>query len=192
MAEHGDPVPALLVQVESVLWNPGRGWPEALEHLARRFRRLRALDTATVAARSELPDLAPQLRELETWAGDDIDLDRELGRYFDEHLPVHVRPDRSLNQTVRAAARQGRLVAFSSLPEAPLRSVLAHVGVLRAFDSTCARVSGYDAESLRHCAGASDNRFSVISAVPATREAVRQAGGDYSSSFGSPSDSTNL
>ena len=120
--------PVVQLRVETALWDPARGWPEAVRHVASRFARVRVLDADTLLVSG---DLATQVRWLLEWAGTDIDVNRELGRYFDEHLPVHVRPDRATNQRVRSLAREFDIEAVSALPPAPLESLLRHLGVYR-------------------------------------------------------------
>lgn len=125
--------PVIQVRVETALWDPARGWPEAVRHVASRFARVRTMDADTLLASG---DLATQVRWLLEWAGTDIDVNRELGRYFDEHLPVHVRPDGATNQRIRSLAKDVEIEAVSALPPAPLESLLRHLGVFRNLAGT--------------------------------------------------------
>jgi hypothetical protein len=120
--------------IESAVWQPGTLWACAMEHLAARFGRVRVLDVTTLPE----PDptaadpLGPPIASLEAWSHGEIEWARELARYFDDHLSLHVRPDTRVTRALRAAAQDGDLLAVTRLPIPAAESVLAHAGVRRA------------------------------------------------------------
>lgn len=116
--------------VEHVLWEPGEEWTAALEHLASRFARVSALDIAAITASGPLH---AQLDALAEWAAAaDVDLDRELGRWFDEHLSMHVRPAPAVTRGVRALAAETPIDVASALPPRAAESITRHAGCWRS------------------------------------------------------------
>jgi phosphoglycolate phosphatase-like HAD superfamily hydrolase len=136
----------LLVRLEGTLWLPGRLWELAVEHVATRFARVRPLDVAALPAAVDPAGLSAAMSALHEWAAGDEAWQRELVRYFDEHLSMHVRPDPSLSRAVRALGRSTDLVAVSALPEPAARAVLEHAGLARAFADVRGGVSVDDAD----------------------------------------------
>lgn len=131
--DHGRPI---LLFVEHVLWEPDAAWDEALEHLASRFARAAPLDVDAIRAAGPLHE---QLERLATWAhGAGADLDRELGRWLDEHLSMHVRPAPALTRSVRALAAAGPVHFASALPPRAAESISRHAGCWRS----CAQLHG--------------------------------------------------
>lgn len=121
---------ATLLFVEHVAWEPGGDWREALEHVAGRFARVAPLDVDAVLVQ---PGLVTQLEQLEAWAaGAGADLDRELGRWFDEHLSMHVRPDPTVTRAVRALAADAPLHLASALPPRVAEAIARHAGCWRS------------------------------------------------------------
>lgn len=120
-----------LVFVEHVLWTPGAEWRGALDYLAGRFARVAPLDVDALLA---CGPLHVQLEGLVAWAeGPKVDLDRELGRYLDEHLSMHVRPNAALTRAVRAQAARGPVHAVSALPARAAEGIARHGGSWRSF-----------------------------------------------------------
>jgi hypothetical protein len=137
-----DPTPTIVL-VEHVAWEPGSEWREALEHVAGRFARVAPLDVDAVLAAGELP---AQVEELHRWAGRvDADVDRELGRWFDENLAMHVRPDPKVTRAVRARAAAGPLHAASALGARSAESLLRHAGCWRSIAELHPDLRGDDA-----------------------------------------------
>lgn len=133
----------LVIRIEGSLWDGARAWDAAVTHLAERFSRVRAFERPHASATGHDADTRARLlgddaRALAAWAGADIDWHRELTRFFDENLSRFVRPDRALNQVVRAYAREGAVHAVSALPEPAALALLRHVGLAR----TVAQVRG--------------------------------------------------
>jgi hypothetical protein len=120
----------VIVFVEHVLWQPGTEWDAALDHVADRFARAAPLDVAAIRAAGALHE---QLDALQSWA--DVagaDLDRELGRWFDEHLSMHVRPAPTVTRAVRSLAADGPVHLASALPARAAESIARHAGCWRS------------------------------------------------------------
>ncbi|MCW2920708.1 MAG: hypothetical protein JWL76_582 [Thermoleophilia bacterium] len=127
-----------VVFVEHVLWEPDAAWTDALEHVAGRFARATPLDLDAVRAAGALHE---QLSYLAGWAADaGVDLDRELGRYLDEHLSMHVRPAPTITRAVRALAVAGPVHAVSALPPRAAESIARHAGCWRSIAELHANV----------------------------------------------------
>ncbi|MCW2928820.1 MAG: hypothetical protein JWM86_2788 [Thermoleophilia bacterium] len=124
---------ATIVFVEHVLWTPDDAWRDALEHLAGRFARVAALDVDEVL---ELDGFAAQVDAIATWAeSTGADPERELGRWFDEHLSLHVRPAPTITRAVRALAAAGEVHLVSALPDRAAESITRHAGCWRSVAS---------------------------------------------------------
>lgn len=119
-----------LVFVEHVLWTPGDEWTEVVTQLATRFARATPLDADAVLAAGPLH---AQLDALAAWAEPaSIDLGRELGRWLDEHLSMHVRPDPKVTRAVRALAATGPVHLASALPARAAEAITRHAGCWRS------------------------------------------------------------
>lgn len=137
-----DPAAPTVVFVEHVLWTPRDDWDEALAHLAGRFERVSPLDATAVR---EAGTLAEQIDALERWAGGaSVDLDRELGRWFDEHLSMHVRPAPVVTRAVRAIASASPVHAASALPPRAAESITRHAGCWRSVSELHGNVRSAD------------------------------------------------
>ena len=67
-----------------------------MEHVARKLGRAKPLPT------EPLPDdRSAAVAALDAWAGSDVDWHGELRRYYEEHIPVQVRPAAAVNATLR-------------------------------------------------------------------------------------------
>ncbi|MCW2961631.1 MAG: hypothetical protein JWM90_2018 [Thermoleophilia bacterium] len=125
-----DQQPPAIVFVEHVLWQPGEEWTLAVQHVADRFARAHPLDAAAVLA---APTLTDQLDALAAWAeGSGADLDRELGRWFDEHLSMHLRPNPAVTRAVRAIAAERPVHGCSALPPRVAEAIARHAGAWRS------------------------------------------------------------
>lgn len=134
--------PAILF-VEHVVWEPGSAWRAALDHLASRFARVAPLDVDAVLT---LGPLHAQRIALDDWAATaSADLDRELGRFLDEHLSMHLRPDPTTTRAVRALAAAGPVHAASALPARAAEAILRHAGCWRSTSTLHADVTTADA-----------------------------------------------
>ena len=132
-----------LIFVEHVLWEPDSAWDEALEHLASRFARVQPLDLDAVRGAGPFHAQLAYLAEWATGAG--VDLDRELGRFLDEHLSMHVRPAPPVTRAVRALAADGPVHAASALPARAAESIARHAGCWRSISELHADVRDADA-----------------------------------------------
>ena len=107
-------------------------WRDGVAHLARRLGRVVPLDAAEVP-----DDRAEAIEYLERWAGQDAANWRaELARFYEDHIPVYLRPDPELNAALRQITGHGlRTAAWSpGPPEASL--VVSHfLGVARHLDT---------------------------------------------------------
>lgn len=127
-----------VVFVEHVLWEPDAAWNAALEHVAGRFARSSPLDLDAVRATGALHQQVGYLTDWADAAG--VDLDRELGRFLDEHLSMHVRPAPAITRAVRALAAAGPVHAVSALPPRAAESIARHAGCWRSFAELHANV----------------------------------------------------
>jgi phosphoglycolate phosphatase-like HAD superfamily hydrolase len=118
---------------EPALASTDRLFRDAVEHLARKLGRVKPLDAAAV------PETRPEaLAALSAWAGADVSTwERELARFYEEHLPVYLRPDPALNATIRALRAGGvRLGAWSAGPAQAFATLLHQLGLSRRLDAT--------------------------------------------------------
>jgi len=156
------PATSVCVVIEHVIWAPGSDWHAALDHIAGRFARVEVLD---VAAIERAGTVAAQLLLLADWAtAAGCDLDRELGRWFDEHLAMHVRPAPAITRAMRALAATRTVVAVSALPPRAAESIARHSGVWRSISALYGTVR--TADELRSVLNAVGTE--VVIAGPAT------------------------
>jgi phosphoglycolate phosphatase-like HAD superfamily hydrolase len=139
----------------AVLWEPelaptGALFQEAVEHVTRKLGRAKAFPSAP------LPDgRADAVATLDAWAGSDVDWRGELRRYYEAHIPVHVRPAAAVNATLRRLHAAGvRLVWASPGPDEATEVLLHHLGVARLVDEVVIATSAADAASRLGLAGA--------------------------------------
>lgn len=103
----------------------------AVAHIARKLGRVKALDAAALPA-----DRAGTLRALDDWAGSDIDWRGELIRFYEDHIPLHLRPSPGLNAALRALQTRGvRIGCWSDGPEEAARIVVHHLGLARRVEA---------------------------------------------------------
>ena len=89
---------------EDALASTDRLWADAVAHLSRKLGRVTPLDPDQVPA-----DRAAAIAYLDQWAGDDARSWRvEAARFFEDHVPVYLRPDPELNAALRHIQAQGR------------------------------------------------------------------------------------
>jgi len=106
----------------------------AVAHIARKLGRVKPLDA------DALPDdRAGQLLALDEWAGSDIDWRAELIRFYEDHIPLHLRPNPGLNAALRALQGRGvRIGCWSAGPEEAARIVVHHLGLSRRVEEIAA------------------------------------------------------
>ena len=119
----------------AVLWEPalaptGDLFPAAVEHVGRKLGRAKPLPTEPLPE-----DRAAAVAALDAWAGSDVDWHGELRRYYEEHIPVHVRPAAAVNATLRRLHSGGvQLVWASPGPPEATAVLLHHLGIARLLD----------------------------------------------------------
>ena len=102
-----------VILAEDALAPGTRLWRDAVDHLARKLGRVKPLEPASISS-----DRCEGLVQLAAWAGDDASSwDVELARFYEEHIPVYMRPDPALNSVIRRLAADGaRIAAWSPGP----------------------------------------------------------------------------
>jgi phosphoglycolate phosphatase len=106
----------------------------AVAHIARKLGRVKPLDADALPA-----DRAGKLRALDEWAGSDIDWRGELIRFYEDHIPLHLRPNPGLNAALRALQARGvRIACWSAGPEEAARIVVHHLGLARRVEAVAA------------------------------------------------------
>jgi HAD superfamily hydrolase (TIGR01509 family) len=118
---------------ERALAPTDRLFAEAVAHLARKLGRVKPLDADTLPS-----DRAATLQALSDWAGEDVSTwQQELSRYWEEHMPLYVRPQPGLNAALRGLAAQGIAVAaWSPGPAEAFDILVQHVGLARTLTVT--------------------------------------------------------
>jgi phosphoglycolate phosphatase-like HAD superfamily hydrolase len=119
----------------AVLWEPGLAptgalFEEAVTHVVRKLGRAKPFPS------TPLPDdRAAAVAALDAWAGGDVDWRGELRRYYEEHIPVRVRPAAAVNSTLRRLHASGaRLVWATPGPVEATDVLLHHLGIARLVD----------------------------------------------------------
>jgi beta-phosphoglucomutase-like phosphatase (HAD superfamily) len=106
----------------------------AVDHIARKLGRVKPLAADTLPA-----DRAGKLAALDAWAGSDIDWRGELIRFYEDHIPLHLRPNPGLNAALRALQARGvRIGCWSDGPEEAARIVVHHLGLARRVEEIAA------------------------------------------------------
>jgi phosphoglycolate phosphatase-like HAD superfamily hydrolase len=130
----------------AVLWEPKLAptealFEEAVEHVARKLGRAKPFPSAPIPG-----DRTAAVAALDAWAGSDVDWRGELRRYYEEHIPVHVRPAATVNATLRQLHAAGvRLVWATPGPAEATGVLLHHLGVARLLDEVIVAPSAADA-----------------------------------------------
>ena len=129
-----------------MLWEPnlaptGALFDEAVEHVARKLGRAKPFPSAPLP-----DDRSAAVAALDDWAGSDVDWRGELRRYYEEHIPVHVRPAAAVNATLRRLHTAGvRLVWATPGPAEATDVLLHHLGVARLIDEVVVAPTAADA-----------------------------------------------
>jgi phosphoglycolate phosphatase-like HAD superfamily hydrolase len=106
----------------------------AVAHIARKLGRVKPLDADALPA-----DRAAKLRALDEWAGSDVDWRAELIRFYEDHIPLHLRPNPDLNAALRALQARGvRIGCWSAGPAEAARIVVHHLGLSRRVEAIAA------------------------------------------------------
>jgi beta-phosphoglucomutase-like phosphatase (HAD superfamily) len=116
---------------ERVLADTDDLFTAAVAHVARKLGRVKSLDPGT------LPRARAQtVTALDLWAGSDVGNWRlELARYYEDHIPLRLRPDPALNAALRRLQTAGiRLACWSPGPDEAARIVVHHLGLGRRIE----------------------------------------------------------
>lgn len=176
--------PTCIVMIDDIVWTPGREIDEAVRHLSTRFARSTPLDADAVLGAAS--SVAERMRMLGDWAeAAGVSLDRELGRFLDEHLSMFVRPDSSRARAVRGLASTHRIVAASALPPRAATSIALHAGVGRAIAAYEGDVLSSD--HLTRIIAQSDAKLVIAASGAAQLDGLdRRAGVEFRDSLQSP------
>jgi phosphoglycolate phosphatase-like HAD superfamily hydrolase len=119
---------------ERALGDTDRLFTAAVAHIARKLGRVKPLDADALPA-----DRAGKLQALDEWAGADIDWRGELIRFYEDHIPLHLRPEPGLNAALRALQARGvRIGCWSDGPDEAARIVVHHLGLARRVEAIAA------------------------------------------------------
>ena len=120
--------PAAAIDLDGVLGDTRGLWQAFLEDAARRFATIAPLDPAALPA-----DRGAAAAELDCWAQAGVgDWRAQLGRFADDHAPVHLRPRSDATAALRSLAGAGWLVgAYTDAPDSLAQVALAHLGAAR-------------------------------------------------------------
>lgn len=162
-----------VIFAEDALAPGDRLWRDAVEHLARKLGRVTPLDPATVS-----DDRCVALPQLEAWAGDDVSSWRlELARFYEEHIPVYVRPDPALNGAVRQMSATGVRIAAWSPGPAEVGAIVSHfLGLSRRFELERVEASHAGPVNLIAELGLEPQAALVVSASPHVIAEAKHAG----------------
>src|SRR5581483_3012605 len=95
----------------------------------------------------------------------DVDWRGELVRYYEDHIPLHLRPSATLNAALRQLGGRGVRIGFwSPGPAEAAPIVVHHVGLGRRVEAICVGASAELAEQLAAELGAAPADAVVVSA----------------------------
>jgi phosphoglycolate phosphatase-like HAD superfamily hydrolase len=153
----------LVIFAEDALAAGERLWADAVSHLARKLGRVKPLDPAAISA-----DRCAAIAQLQSWAGDEASSWRvELARYYEEHIPVYLRPDPSLNAVVRRLGASGvRLAAWSPGPPEVGAIVTHFLGLSRHLEAERVEADPNGPANLADELGIEPENALVVSASP--------------------------
>ncbi|MGN6377822.1 MAG: HAD family hydrolase [Gaiellales bacterium] len=158
---------------ERALAPTDRLFGDSVSHLARKLGRVKPLDA------DALPhDRADALAALAEWAGDDVSTwQQELSRFWEEHIPVYLRPRPELNATIRALVADGVTVAaWSAGPPAAFEVLVHHLGLARSLAATRVDPSPRAPVELATEIGVPASEAVAVTDEPVTAQAARDAG----------------
>jgi len=103
----------------------------AVAHVVRKLGRVKPLDPDTLP-----PARALTITALDLWASSDVGSWRgELARYYEDHIPLRLRPDPALNAALRRLGSAGvTLACWSPGPDEATRIVVHHLGLGRRIE----------------------------------------------------------
>jgi beta-phosphoglucomutase-like phosphatase (HAD superfamily) len=158
---------------ERALAPSDRLFADAVAHLARKLGRVKPLEAGSLPA-----DRADALAALRAWAGDEVSTwEQELARFYEEHIPVYLRPQPGLNAVVRALVADGVVVAAWSPGPAAAFDVLVHqLGLARQLTVTRIDPSPDAPVSLAAEVGAQPQEVIVVTVEPDAAATASAAG----------------
>jgi phosphoglycolate phosphatase-like HAD superfamily hydrolase len=162
-----------VILAEDALAPGARLWSDAVDHLARKLGRVTPLDTAAIS-----DDRCQALAQLETWAGADASSWKiELARFYEEHIPVYVRPDPALNAVVRQLLNSGTRVAAWSPGPPQVGAIVTHfLGLSRRLELERVEPSHHGPVALIEELGLEPADALVVSASPHVIAEAKHAG----------------
>ena len=120
----------------AVLWEPELAptdllFRAAVEHVTRKLGRAQPVDLGSLPR-----DRADLIAALDAWADGSVDWRGELRRYYEEHIPVHVRPNATVNASLRRLRVAGTRLVWAAPGPAEATEVLLHrLGAARLVDA---------------------------------------------------------
>ena len=162
----------VLIVSERALSDADGLFAAAVEHVGRKLGRAKPLDLdALPSSRAET------VAALDAWAGDDVDWRGELTRYYEDHIPLHLRPNPALNAALRQLGARGvRIGLWSPGPEEAARIVIHHVGLGRRVEAVQVGGSADLAQRLAAELGAAAADALLVSADAGERQAAADRG----------------
>jgi phosphoglycolate phosphatase-like HAD superfamily hydrolase len=162
-----------VVWSEQALASTDRLFADAVAHVARKLGRVKPLDASSLP-----PARGPALAALAEWAGSEVSSwEQELCRFYEEHLPIYVRPDPALNAGARALAAAGvRLGAWSAGPADAFAALLHQLALGRRLDATLIDASPRAPLRLAAELGVEAVGVVVVTVDPPTASAAADAG----------------
>ena len=144
----------------------------AVDHIGRKLGRAKPLDVSALPA-----GRAETVAALDAWAVGDVDWRGELTRYYEDHIPLHLRPSPALNAALRQLGARGVRIGFwSPGPDEAARIVVHHVGLGRRVEAVRIGGSAEVAERLAADLGAAPADALVVSANAAELAAAAARG----------------
>jgi phosphoglycolate phosphatase-like HAD superfamily hydrolase len=162
-----------VIFAEDALAPSDRLWADAVQHLSRKLGRVTPLDPADIS-----DDRCIAIDQLEAWAGSDASSWRiELARYYEEHIPVYVRPDPALNSVVRQLIASGMRVAAWSPGPPEVGVIVTHfLGLSRRLELERVEASHHGPVALIEEMGLEPGDALVVTASPHVVAEAKHAG----------------
>ncbi|HET6849832.1 MAG TPA: hypothetical protein VFH74_13280 [Gaiellales bacterium] len=164
-----------VILAEDALAPGSRLWRDAVDHLASKLGRVTPLDPTSISS-----DRCEGLAQLAVWAGDDVSTwEVELARFYEEHIPVYMRPDPALNGVIRRLAADGVRVAAWSPGPPQVGAIVTHfLGIARRLELERVEPSHAGPVNLIHEMQLAPSDALVVSASPAVLTAAASAGAE--------------
>jgi phosphoglycolate phosphatase-like HAD superfamily hydrolase len=178
-----------VILAEDALASGSRLWRDAVDHLARKLGRVSPLDPSSIS-----DDRCIGLTQLAAWAGEDASSwEVELARFYEEHIPVYMRPDPALNSVIRRLSADGARVAAWSPGPPQVGAIVTHfLGIARRLELE--RVEPDHAGPVHLIAemGLEPPDALVVSASPAVVGAAAAAGAETAGALWTGADRAQL